>query len=55
MAATLEIESLNDREFQVRVIEGQNESSHRVTLAPGNYKRLTDGKIEPRGTGAALF
>lgn len=48
MAATLEIESLNDREFQVRVIEGQSESSHRVTLAPGDYKKLTEGKIGPR-------
>jgi hypothetical protein len=48
MAATLEVEPLNDREFQVRVIEGRSESSHHVTLAPGDYQRLTKGKIEPQ-------
>ena len=29
------------------MIEGPSESTHHVTLKPGYYERLTNGKIEP--------
>src|SRR5580658_4657001 len=45
--APLGAHSTQDGEFRVRVIDGRNESSHRVTLTAEYYKRLTDGKIEP--------
>jgi hypothetical protein len=43
-----EIHAVKDGEFRVRVIDGHNESSHRVTLSTEHYNRLTDGKIEPQ-------
>ena len=46
--APLGAHSTQDGEFRVRVIDGRNESSHRVTLTAEYYKRLTDGKIEPQ-------
>lgn len=48
MAARIEVEALKENEFRVRVIEGRSESTHRVTLKPDDYRRLTEGKIEPR-------
>lgn len=48
MAARIEVETLGDSEFRVRVIDGDSESAHRVTLDPEHYKRLTRGKIEPQ-------
>lgn len=47
MAARIEVEKLKESEFRVRVIEGKSESTHRVTLTPDDYGRLTGGKIEP--------
>ena len=47
MAARIEVEKISDNEFQVRVIEGQSESTHRVSLKQADYDRLTGGKIEP--------
>jgi hypothetical protein len=44
--AKIEVESLADGVFQVRVNEGATESSHRVTLKPQYLNRLTAGKIE---------
>ncbi len=44
--AKIEIEPLADGVFQVCVIEGATESSHRVTLKPHYLNRLTAGKIE---------
>ncbi len=46
--APLGAHSTQDGEFRVRVIDGRNESSHRVTLTAEYYKRLTDRKIEPQ-------
>jgi hypothetical protein len=46
MKAKLEVESLAEGVFQVCVIEGATESSHRVTLKPEYLNRLTAGKIE---------
>ena len=48
MAARIEVEALSDGEFRVGVIDGDSESSHRVTLNPEHYNRLTRGKIEPQ-------
>lgn len=48
MAAKIEVEQAGESEFRVRVIEGKTETSHRVTLKPGDYERLTRGKTEPR-------
>ncbi len=48
MAARIEVEKLKDGEFRVRVIEAKSESTHRVTLAQADYRRLSAGKIEPQ-------
>ena len=46
MAARIEIKKVKEGEFHVRVIEGRSESSHRVTVTPDEYRRLSGGKIE---------
>ncbi len=38
---------MKEGEFQVHVIEGGSQSTHRVTLAQDDYRRLSAGKIEP--------
>jgi hypothetical protein len=48
MASQIEVEEQKDGAFRVRVIDGRSESSHRVTVAPEDYNRLTGGKIEAR-------
>jgi hypothetical protein len=48
MASRIEVETIGEGEFRVRVIEDARESSHRVTLHPEHYNRLTGGKIEPQ-------
>ena len=48
MAAKIEVEQIGEGEFGVRVIEGQTETSHRVTLKPEDYERLAKGTVEPR-------
>jgi len=48
MASQIEVEEQKDGAFRVRVIDGRGESSHSVTLAPEDYKRLTGGKIDKR-------
>jgi len=47
MAAKIDVEVLADGAFRVRVTEGASQSSHRVTLKPEDYARLTNGKTEP--------
>jgi hypothetical protein len=47
MAANIEVIKLDETTYRVRVIEGASESSHRVTVKPEFYRRLTGGKIEP--------
>ena len=47
MAAKIEVEQVGKGEFRVRVIEGKNETSHRVTLKSEDYERLAKGKAEP--------
>ena len=46
MKTQIHVEPLADGAFQVRVVEGAGESSHRVTLKPEYLTRLTAGKIE---------
>jgi hypothetical protein len=48
VSADIQVEQLGEGEFRVRVIEGASESTHRVTLRPGDYNRLAAGKIEPK-------
>lgn len=47
MAPRIEVDNIKEGEFKVRVIEGTNESTHRVTLKQHDYRRLSGGKIEP--------
>ncbi len=46
MAALIEVERLKNREFQLRIIEGRSESTHRVSISEDDYQRLCGGKIE---------
>jgi len=48
MATRIEVEGLKDFEFRVRVMDAKSESSHRVTVKPEEYNRLTGGKIEAK-------
>ncbi|HXA56885.1 MAG TPA: hypothetical protein VNU84_05575 [Candidatus Acidoferrum sp.] len=45
MARRIEVKKSTDGEFDVRVIEGKSESSHRVTLKEADYTRLAEGKL----------
>lgn len=47
MAKQIEVKKIDDKSFDVRVVEGKSESSHRVTVAEEDYGRLTGGKISP--------
>jgi hypothetical protein len=47
MAAKIEVEKVSEGEFQVRVIEGKSQTSHRVTLKAADYERIAAGKVEP--------
>ncbi len=46
MAATIEVEKIDNSKFRVRVIEAGSETTHDVTVSPNDYTRLTNGKIE---------
>jgi hypothetical protein len=46
MAPRIEVEMVREGEFEVRVVDTDSESSHRVTLNAEHYNRLTSGKIE---------
>ena len=48
MASRIDVETVNDCEFRVRVTDERGESSHRVTVNPDDHKHLTGGKIEAR-------
>ena len=45
MAAKIEVKRLDNKSFEVRVIEGESESSYHVTVAEKDYTRLTAGEI----------
>ena len=46
MAATIEVEKIDNSKFRARVIEAGSETTHDVTVSPNDYTRLTNGKIE---------
>lgn len=46
MAAKIEVERTGEGEFRVRVNEAGSETSHRVTVKPADYQRLTGGKVD---------
>jgi len=48
MPAKVHVEKTAEGEFRVRVAEAGGETSHRVTLKPADYERLTGGKVEPQ-------
>ncbi|MGB6429208.1 MAG: hypothetical protein WBF06_01375 [Candidatus Acidiferrales bacterium] len=41
----IEVETLSEGDYRVRVIEGGSESAHRVTLKAEDFKRLAGGKV----------
>jgi hypothetical protein len=43
----IEVETVGEGDFRVRVVEGASESTHRVTLKPADYQRLAAGKVAP--------
>ncbi len=47
MPAKIEVKNAGENTYAVRVIEGNSESSHRVTLAEKDYARLANGKVSP--------
>jgi hypothetical protein len=47
MAAKIQVEQVKPDEYRVRVIEGRSETSHIVTLQPGDHQRLSGGKARP--------
>jgi hypothetical protein len=47
MAAKIEVEKVDQFKFRVRVIEGGSESTHDVTVSPGQLAKLAAGKIQP--------
>jgi hypothetical protein len=48
MSAKIEVEKFDASHFRVRVIEGESESTHQVTLDPKDYARLAGGAVEPQ-------
>ena len=46
MAATIEVEKIDNSKFRVRVVESGSETTHDVIVSPNDYTRLTNGKIE---------
>ena len=47
MAAKIEVEKVDQFKFRVRVIEGGSESTHDVTVGPGQLAKLAGDKIQP--------
>jgi hypothetical protein len=45
--ARVEVKKLKEGKFQVRVVEGETESLHRVTCTTDDYRRLSGGSTEP--------
>ena len=47
MAAKIEVEQIGGGEVQVRVIEGESETPHRVTMKTDDYEQIAGEKVEP--------
>jgi hypothetical protein len=43
----IEVETVAEGDYCVRVIEGASESTHRVTVKPADFERLAAGKAAP--------
>jgi hypothetical protein len=43
----VQVESIKPGEYRVRVIEAGGETTHIVSLQPGDYQRLAAGRITP--------
>ncbi|HVB56775.1 MAG TPA: hypothetical protein VNE63_10145 [Candidatus Acidoferrales bacterium] len=48
MPVRIQVEQIKEGDFQVRVMEGASQSSHRVTVKAADYRRLSGGKAEPQ-------
>jgi hypothetical protein len=47
MAAKVEIEKIDRFKFRVSITEGGSETTHDVTVSPGDYVKLAGEKIQP--------
>ncbi len=47
MSDKIEVETLSDGAFRVRVSDGKRETSHVVTLKSSDCERISCGKVEP--------
>jgi hypothetical protein len=47
MADQIEVETISEETFRVRVSNGKIETSHTVTLRRPDYERLSGEKVEP--------
>jgi hypothetical protein len=47
MAAKIEVQQIDQFKFRVRITEGGSETTHDVTVGPGDYTKLTGEKIQP--------
>ena len=47
MATIIEVEKLDASHFRVRVIEGESESTHHVTLDPRDHAKLAVAAVQP--------
>jgi hypothetical protein len=47
MDRQISVESAGTNEFRVTVSEGASKTTHRVTVQPQDYTRVTAGKIPP--------
>lgn len=47
MAAKIEVDKIDQFKFRVRVIEGGSETTHDVTMSPGQLAKLAGGEIQP--------
>jgi len=43
----IEVETVAEGDYRVRVVEGASESTHRVTLKPVDFERIAAGKAAP--------
>jgi hypothetical protein len=47
MADKIEVETVSEGTFRVRVSDGKSQTSHGVTLKAADYVRIAAGKVEP--------
>jgi hypothetical protein len=47
MSAKVEVEKIDRFKFRVSITEGGSETTHDVTVSPGDYAKLAGEKIQP--------